>query len=541
MVAARLTQVRFWLRAGIAIVLVAALAARAWPYGVAPPGTGAQPTANAPARAADEVRILGGEPATLDPVAAGDAGSSGVIAQLFETLTAIDPSLTVRPALAERWELLQDGRRVVFHLRAGLTFSDGSPLRAEDVVRSWLRIADPAAPSPLVALLLDVQGADAYLAGEVGPEGVGLRAVENRVEVDLVRPAGEFPSIVASPTFAVVPPGVGDDPGALDADGFVGSGGYVLSAASAGGLTLTANARYWAGPPPIGTVRLVADLGGRSGVQAFEAGDLDYSSIGDFDATWIRFDPDLGPRLRSVPALSIEYLGFDTTEPPFGDPRVRRAFAQAVDWNRLVRLAGSSSVIPATSMVPTGVPGRSDQSFLPEHDPAAARALLAEAGFPEGRGFPEVRYLGNGGTIDAGFVVDVRRELGVEVRIETIDFAAYSRRLSEEPPDIWSLQWIADYPGANDFLGVLLGTGATNNYGRWSNAEFDAAIRDAGQATDPDEARAAYDRAERILQEEAPVIPLAYSPGWALARDGLLGATENGLGSLRFAGLAWDE
>jgi oligopeptide transport system substrate-binding protein len=370
---------------------------------------------------------------------------------------------------------------------------------------------------------------------------VGLRADGNRVEVDLVRPAGDFPSVVASPTFAVVPEAVGRDAGALDDDGFVGSGGYVIAEASDTGLRLERNEHYWAGPPAISTVHLVGDLGGRSAVQAFEAGELDYAGIGEFDASWIRYDPDLGSHLRAVPAFSTEYLGFDTTRPPFDDVRIRRAFAQAVDWSRLVRLAGTAGVTPATSMVPPGIPGRSERSFLPTHDPDAARALLADAGFPEGRGFPTVTYLSGGGTVDAGFVADVQRELGIEVRYEVMDFDTYFARLEDEPPAIWSLSWIADYPGANDFLGVLLHSQSSNNYGGWSDAEFDAAIADAGETTDPAAARAAYDRAESILQSDVPVIPLAHSPGWALAADGLLGATENGLGSLRLAGLAWAE
>jgi ABC-type oligopeptide transport system substrate-binding subunit len=98
---------------------------------------------------------------------------------------------------------------------------------------------------------------------------------------------------------------------------------------------------------------------------------------------------------------------------------------------------------------------------------------------------------------------------------------------------------VADYPGRNDFLGVLLGTGASNNYGRWSSPEFDAAIAEAGATGDVDASAAAYDRAEAIVQRDAPVIPVSYGTGWALSRDGLLGAGQNGLGSLRFAGLAW--
>jgi oligopeptide transport system substrate-binding protein len=104
---------------------------------------------------------------------------------------------------------------------------------------------------------------------------------------------------------------------------------------------------------------------------------------------------------------------------------------------------------------------------------------------------------------------------------------------------MWSLAWVADYPGRNDFLGVLLGTGASNNYGKWSSAAFDAAIAEAGSATDPAVASAAYDRAEGIVRDDVPVVPLLYGPGWSLSRTGLLGAGQNGLGIVRMAGLAW--
>ena len=112
-------------------------------------------------------------------------------------------------------------------------------------------------------------------------------------------------------------------------------------------------------------------------------------------------------------------------------------------------------------------------------------------------------------------------------------------RLAADPPQIWSMGWVADYPGPNDFLGILLGTGSSNNYGGWSSPEFDAAIADALETSDPAAVRAAFDRAETIVRDEAPVIPLSYSTDWTLARDGLLGAQENGLGIIRMAGLAW--
>jgi len=497
---------------------------------VASPGVAAQRVA----------RILMGEPATLDPAAAGDAGSAAVISQLFEGLTAIDPSQTPRPALAERWELRDGGRTVVFTLRDGLQFSDGSPLSADDVRRSWLRVIDPQAPSPLASLLYDVEGARAYAAGRGDVGAVGIRATGSTLEVRLTRPAGDFPAIAASPTLAVVPPSVGRDPGAPHpGPTFVGSGGYLLTGTAADGLILKANPHYWAGTPAIREITLVSDIGGRSQVDVFAAGNLDWAPIAEYDASWIAYDPDLGPSLRRWAELSVTYYGFETRRPPFDDARVRRAFASAVDWSRIVDLADGETALPATSMVPPGIPGRSDGSFLPAYDPAAARRLLAEAGYADPATFPPVTLV-TGGGYDEAILAQLRANLGITVRYEALDSATLFARLgSEDSPDMWALSWIADYPSPNDFLGILLGSDQPNNYGGWSNAAFDAAIADAVGTDDATAARAGYDAAETILRDEVPTIPVSYSTSAALARKGLLGATTNGLGILRLAGLAW--
>ena len=499
----------------------------------------AGPTAAAPGRPA---RILSGTPTTLDPAAAGDAGSSAVIAQLFESLTAFDADLQVRPALAESWEFADGGRQVTFRLRPDLTFSDGSPLRASDVVRSWLRLIDPAHPSPLSSLAFDIKGAETYRrGGSSDPAQVGLHADDaaGTLTVDLVRPATDFVNIVAGPSFSVVPPGVGRgitgfEPGA----GFVGSGGYLLASATDAGLGLKANPRYWAGPPAITDIELVSDLGGKSIVDAFSAGDLDYTSVSAIDATWLAYDKTLGPQLRLVDSLSVVYYGFDAGRPPFDDLRVRQAFGKAVDWRRIAALSSGQAAQVANSMVPPGIPGRSSADFLPPYDPVDARRLLAEAGYPGGVGFPTTTLVTGGIGYDAAVVKEIERELGITLKAETIA-DGYFERLAADPPAMWALGWVADYPGRNDFLGVLLGSGASNNYGKWSSPAFDAAIADAVSATDPALASAAFDRAEAVVRDEVPVVPVEYGPGWALSRTGLLGAGQNGLGIIRMAGLAW--
>jgi oligopeptide transport system substrate-binding protein len=489
------------------------------------------------------VRILAGEPTTLDPAAQGDAASAAITAQLFESLTSFDADLQVRPALAESWQFASGGRQVTFHLRPNLTFSDGSPLRASDVVRSWLRLIDPAHPSPLSSLILDVAGADAYLhGGSADPSTVGLHADDTAGDlvVDLVRPATDFVNIVAGPSFSVVPPGIGSGAAVLTpGPGFIASGGYVPTGKTATALELTANAHYWAGAPAIKTIDLVSDLGGKGPVDAFSAGDIDYTPVSSIDATWLGYDQTLGPELRLVGSLSVEYYGFDTSKPPFNDARVRKAFGEAVDWRRMAALSGDEGTSQvANSMVPPGIPGRSDKDYVPSYDPADARKLLADAGFPGGAGFPATTMLTGGSGFDGAVAREVKRELGITLSAETMG-DGYFGRLSSDPPVMWALAWVADYPGRNDFLGVLLGTGASNNYGHWSSPAFDAAIAEAVSAADPAAAAAAYDRAETVVRDEVPVVPVIYGPGWALSRTGLLGAGQNGLGIVRMAGLAW--
>ncbi|HEX2754083.1 MAG TPA: peptide ABC transporter substrate-binding protein [Candidatus Limnocylindrales bacterium] len=520
-------------RLGLVAVLIVASATLVGPV-VPRPGAPAVRAADT-----DTVRILIGAADNLDPAAQGDIGSAAISAQLFESLTAIDAQLQTRPALASSWDFRDGGATVVFHLRPGITFSDGSPITAADVVRSWFRIIHPEHPSPLVSLIGDVRGALEFARGNGERDVVGLAADGNDVIVHLTRPATDFPTIVAGPTFAIVPASLDQGPQALEpGDGFVGSGGYVLTAATGTKTTLSANDRYWAGRPAIGTVELIHDIGGRSSVTAFEADDVDLTDVSPFDATWLAYDDTLGPLLRRTDSLSLEYYGFDTSRPPFDDVRVRQAFARAVDWRRLIALAAAGAATPATGMVPPGIAGRSVTDFLPALDPDGARKLLADAGFPGGSGFPTVTLLGGGAT-DRAFAAEIKRELGVTVQVE-LEGAGFFDRLAADPPQMFSMGWIADYPGPNDFLGILLGGGASNNYGRWTSSAFDGAVADALAATDPAAARAAFDRAEGIVRDEAPTIPLTYDVSWSLARSGLLGAYENGLGIIRMAGLAWD-
>jgi len=484
--------------------------------------------------------FVGGQAASLDPAIQSDAGSAQIVSQLFESLTAVDSSGHVQPALAASWQTQSAGKRVVFHLRAGLEFSDGSPLRASYVVASWMRVLNPAHPSQLASLLDAVTGARAYREGSGPASAVGLHATgDSEVDVDLSSAADDFPAIASSPTLAIVPPNLDTEPSLLLPRSFLGSGAYVLTAMTATHMTLTANPHYWAGRPAISTINVMTDLGTSNPIDEFEAGRLDYTPINQQDGTWIAYDKTLGPSLRLESSPSVEFYGFNTSKAPFSDVHVRRAFEYGINWRRIVALQGNPLLVSATGMVPAGVPGHSATDFGPVFDLVKAKAELAAAGYPNGAGFPKITLVTIGQSLDGPIVHQLHDNLGIDISYRAVDWTTYNDTLNTDPPAFWWMDWVADYPGANDFLGLLLGSGQPNNYSRWKNAAFDTAVSTALSAPSTAATQQAFDQAQSIVLDQVPAIPVDYGAGYSLAANGLLGAIPNSSGLLRYAGLAW--
>jgi oligopeptide transport system substrate-binding protein len=483
------------------------------------------------------LRFLAGAPGTLDPAYINDAGDVQLLLQLYAGLTRLDETGEPYPSLASGFEVSTDGLTYTFTLRDDLEFSDGSTLDATDVRRSWLRLLDPETGSSAPDVLNVIEGATDRLAGSAGEDDVGIEAPDaTTLIVRLRHPAAYFPEITATPATFVVPDaaGVGEDWQTPEA--FVGSGPYVVEGTDGADLVLSANERYVAGTPPIDEVRWVSNIDGDA-VTAFADGQLDLVGVGGFDATWIAYDATLGPRLHLAEALSVSYFGFVTTRPPFDDARVRRAFALALDRERLVGLSEGADAVAAASIVPPAIwPEGFDESTV--SDPDEARALLAEAGYEDPADLGPIVVNGTGLGVEPA-VAAWREELGVEIEVETMDFDAYIDLLDTEPPQIFTVNWIADYPSPHAIYSLLLEPGALSNYGDWSDDRFDELLDASAAAEGEAEIAAAYQAVDAHVREQAPLIPWSYGATWWLVADGLRGLGNLTTGLIDLGRVSW--
>jgi oligopeptide transport system substrate-binding protein len=212
----------------------------------------------------------------------------------------------------------------------------------------------------------------------------------------------------------------------------------------------------------------------------------------------------------SAPGLVSFFVAFDASRPPFNDPRVRRAFVLAADRETLAHVVRRAWVSPATGgFVPAGMPAHSPGIALP-YDPHQARQLLAQAGYPGGRGFPVVESLAHKGAFEEQFTYlenQWRQNLGVVIRWEYLDFAVVADRQSSNPPHMWWMGWSPDYPDPDNFLRVAL----SSVRARWRNAAYERLVEEARRLTDQLERMKLYQQADRVLVEEAAIMPVSYN------------------------------
>lgn len=483
-----------------------------------PPGDDLSADGNRPASAPGEPRpggsliLPGGEPSTLDPALVRDVATAAYLYEIYSGLVTLSPELAVVPDMAERWEVSPDGTVYTFTLRADTTFHDGSPAVASDVVYSIERACDLATGSDVAEIYLgDIVGCSDKLARQAD-RVAGLAAPDDRtVVITIDAPKAYFLSKLTYPTaFVVDRRQVESDPDWATRPN--GTGPFRLAEVlPEESITIERHADYHGQKAFLDAV--IYDLRPVSAMTLYENGELDATPVGlgDLDRARDPLNPLSSEIVEGSGELGTSYLGFNTRQPPFDDPHVRRAFNFALDRERLAEVVLGGGVQPVDTILPPGMPGYQAANSPFSFDPERARAELAQSRYGGPAGLPPVTLFtsGEGGDPVAEAVADLLAEaLEIEVRVEQAPWETFQDEVDAGRYPLYMLGWSADYADPQDFLDVLFHSQSPLNHSGYANPALDALLESA--RVEQDEARRleVYAQAERMILEDGVWVPL---------------------------------
>ncbi|MDB6127295.1 MAG: oppA 1 [Verrucomicrobia bacterium] len=464
------------------------------------------------------------EPATLDPQLIDAATDQNIAVALFEGLTVLDEKTAQPiPGAAERWDISPDGLSYTFHLRASGRWSNGDALTASDFVYSFQRILTPALGSVYAYMLWPIKNAEEFNAGKLTDfTQVGVVAIDAAtLRITLVRPTPYLLSVAAHSTWMPVHRAtiekfgkISDRDSAWTRPGnMVSNGAFALTEWRPNArVIVTKNPQYW-DAAHTQLERVIFFPTEKADIEElnFRAGQLHLTFI--LPASKIpAYQKDAPEKLRIDPLLFFSYVNFNTTKPPFTDPKVRRALALAIDRAAISQSVFSGARPPASTVVPPNcggyIPPRGQQP-----DFAAARALLAEAGFPGGKGLPSLpmQVLNDDKTPKMAETIQAmwQRELGVTTTIEPYEQKTWLQNQQTLTHTVGLLAWTADFADPVTFLGIFT-TGNGNNWTGWGNPQYDALLDRAANTADPAARFSILQQAEALLLQEAPIAPVVF-------------------------------
>jgi len=492
----------------------------------------------------------GAEIATLDPAKMTALIDGRVASALFEGLTVVEPKTQrARPGVARSWDVSPDGLVYTFHLRDDARWSDGSRVTAEDFLYSWRRVLDVRTAAQYNYMLFPIRGAEAFAkATAASPSGtssplpdLGIEVVSpTELRVTLNQPTHYFVELVAFSTYLPVKRScvetvrdgkTVDDKQWVFPGRIVSNGAYVLKAwVYKSRMRLAKNPHYWnRDAVRLKTIDIFPIEELNTCLVGYERGELDFiTALPTLGAEELLRRQKAGKRsdFAVAPNLGTYYYRFNCTHKPLDDPRVRKAFALSLDKQEIVTKAGRIGQPVTGVLVPPGVPGYTGTKGL-GRDPEEARRLLAEAGFPGGKGFPKLALLYNTSEghkkIAELAQVSWRRELGITVELTNVEWKVFLDRCNKLDYDIARAGWYGDYVDPNTFLDMFVTGGGNNNTG-WSNAEYDRLIAEAAHTLDAAERMRVFRRAEVILTEhEVPILPIYNYVGAMLVKPHVKG------------------
>ena len=504
---------------------------------------------------------LGPDPETMDPALNSAIDASNMIIHLFEPLLNIDKDNNVIGGMAETWEISEDGLTYTFHLRDGLKWSDGSEFTSEDFVYTFKRMADPMTAAPYGHdLLCMIKGYDEAENGNVDALAVSAPDAQTFV-VELSYPCVYFDKICAfaalSPVNQVTIEANGES-WAIDPATYVCNGSMKIKEWVPGShILMEKNENYWnAEAVTADTIKFVLMEDMNAAYSAYKTGEVMFSR--DVPTEEI---PNLRENLEFhvAPILGTYYVSLNLEREYFQDPKVRQALSLALDRQYIADTIMQGTYSPAVNFVGPGVSdAEAGSSFQDttiaeygeffhvddfEGDLAKAKELLADAGYPDGEGFPMIEYMTN----DAGYNKPLAEylqsawgELGVNTEIKIIEWASFTPTRRNGDYDIARNGWVYDYDDPSNMLNLFESTNG-NNDGRYNNPEYDALIASARETVDKAEHYQLLHEAEQLLLNDMGMIPIAYNNDFWLQKPELQGTWHSPYGYWYFMYASYGE
>ncbi len=464
---------------------------------------------------------------SLDPGFTSNTFAAPVLINAFEPLVTYDSENNLIPGLAESWDISEDGLTYTFKLRPDLKWSDGSPLTAEDFAYSWFRVLDPALAAQYSNILTDyIVGAKEFFEGTGKKEDVGIKVIDPQtISLNIMIPTPFYLDLLSMYPYNAVKKDVVEgnaDTWAKDAATYVSNGPFKVSKIKLGeGVTLVKNENYWnAENVKLEEIQFRYIPEQSTALTAFESGEID----GIYEVP-----TDDIPRLKTesedmyvIPQFATTYFIMNLDKEPFNDPKVRKALSLAIDRDSLIQNVLQNSDLPATGIVAPGymvegedfIDSRPDFDILPEGNLEMAKQLLAEAGYPNGEGFPQVTLSYYTNPIVKKYTEALqqmwKKNLGIDMKIATEEWKVYYDGIKAGNYDIAAMGWGGDYLHPMTFLAGFASDSELNN-SKYNNPAYDELLKKINAEIDPVKGADLMHQAESILiGDDHAVINLFY-------------------------------
>lgn len=488
------------------------------------------------------VRNNGNEPATLDPHRVESDVEGNIIRDIFEGLVSVNQDGSIAPRLADKWEQ-KDNTVWTFHLRPGITWSDGTAITAQDVVWSWQRLVDPKTSSPYASYpgSMHIVNAEEIALGKKSPDTLGVKALDdNTLQVTLTQPNAVFLSMldhyVMVPIDPVLVKRFGDkwtQPQHIVTSGAYTPTEWVVNER----IVAKRNPKYWDNEHTvINKVTYLPINSEASDVNRYKAGEIDIVYTLPINQ-FAQLKKTLGSEVNVAPQLATAYYQFNTTKAPFNDPRVRLALNMGLDKDIIAeKVLGQGQRAAWLTSQPEigGITLKTPDyaSWPREKRIAEAKKLLAEAGFGENHPLSFNLLYNTSESLQRLAIAASsmwKKNLGVEAKLQNQEWKTMLDAMHTGNYEVVRYAWIADYDDASSFLNNFR-TGDSQNTTKYSNPDFDQALVDASKATDMAKRGEYYQKAEDILAKDVPAIPVYHYVRTHLVKPWVGGFTPDKLG-----------